>query len=324
MCELQARSGASERRSERRSERSERRKGRPSERERRTDKRNERGERRGQESGRTSSESTEFSSSSSSVDALKRRTSECRTYKIIMSKLDELNRLFVARRSPGAAGALAPGALGTASLATGALGTASLAPGARGTARGDSSVTVSDKVVGTDSPQHGARQKTETDHNRTIIVAAAAVDIPPTPRINVVTESVVRDERDSKPASEKGMPGRFHLDDPVRVSAPSIPDTGAKETSASERDSEPASEKGMPGRFHLDDPVRLYQQAKRLEARVTRRSSSDSPDSGRDSSSKGSSQGSGKGSRSPSLCALCRCYWLVARRYVAQLNPVRE
>ncbi|XP_063391318.1 uncharacterized protein LOC134676866 [Cydia fagiglandana] len=134
------------------------------------------------------------------------------------------------------------------------------------------------------------------EHNRTIIVAAAAVDIPPAPRVNVVTESVVRDERDSKPASEKGMPGRFHL----------------------------------------DDPVRLYQQAKRLEARVTRRSNSHSSDSGRDTNSKGSSQGSsqgsgkgssqgsGKGSRPPSLCALCRCYWLVARRYVAQLNPVRE
>ncbi|XP_048002409.1 serine/arginine repetitive matrix protein 2-like [Leguminivora glycinivorella] len=280
MCELQARSGApaSERRSERHSELSERRR-RPSE--RRGDKRNERSER--EESGRTSSETTEFSSSSSSVDAVKRRTSECRTYKIIMSKLDELNRLFVARRAAGAPGAPAPGAL--APKPPGAL--VPKLPAAR--AHDDSSVTVSDKVVGTESPKHTAR-KAEFEHNRTIIVAAAAVDIPPAQRLNcnVVTESVVRDERESGPASEKGMPGHFHL----------------------------------------DDPVRLYQQAKRLEARVTRNSSSDSPDSGRSSrgsshSGKGSSH-SGKGSRSPSLCALCRCYWLVARRYVAQLNPVRE
>ncbi|XP_049699932.2 uncharacterized protein LOC126055292 [Helicoverpa armigera] len=135
----------------------------------------------------------------------KHRTEECKTYKIIMNKLDELNRLFAARaRSPAAP-------------------PAPRAPPPRRAAPSSVSVSVSDKVVATEPERAALAARAGSGSARLsalrAVTHACALDIPPRDpplRYNVATESVL--QADSRVPSSAGDPRcGFDLDDPVHL-----------------------------------------------------------------------------------------------------------
>ncbi|XP_049882425.1 uncharacterized protein LOC126378276 [Pectinophora gossypiella] len=133
----------------------------------------------------------------------KHRTDECKTYKIIMTKLDELGRLFAARARAGAGAAAAGGGAGGTAVGAGGAApgrrpratTAPSAPAAPST-RSAGSVSVSDKLVSTETPPHRSHalarpSRRDCSTSRRIQLAAYAVTTecrgtgtPSTPRSN--------------------------------------------------------------------------------------------------------------------------------------------
>ncbi|CAH0688507.1 unnamed protein product [Chilo suppressalis] len=169
---------------------------------------------------RQTTDSSDMSSTSQSTRDPRRkdkhRTDECKTYKIIMNKLDELNRLFAARaRSPP--------------------------PQQRRLRRPDpetppsDSVSVSDKLVATEpmpscSPRNTHTSTVACDRARRLsalraVAAGPALDIAPAGKSraecpNVHTESVVKRESSDASSSSCCDPHHgFDLDNPVHLYA---------------------------------------------------------------------------------------------------------
>ncbi|KAG6464921.1 uncharacterized protein LOC115453436 isoform X2 [Manduca sexta] len=235
-------------------------------------------------------DSSDISSSSCSTRDQRRkdkhRAAECKTYKIIMNKLDELNRLFAARgRSPPTALSRSP------------------APAAcRRRAPSSCSVSVSDKLVSTEPIEKRPKQveratgggewaASRAGERRTVraVTHAYALDIAPQDltrnkeRRNVTTESIVERDSTGDECASSGCDARCGFD--------------------------------------LDDPVHLYAQAKRLQAMhaSTRRSKSAGYEASRGSRRDkrlGERLDKRAGSGESSLCALCRGYWRAVRRYI--------
>ncbi|XP_045508140.1 uncharacterized protein LOC123703968 [Colias croceus] len=205
LCERLAqpeRLAQSERERSERTEQTERGRERPTERER---------AKRPVRSGRSRvrSESSEVSSTSQSSHDHRRKekfsSDSCRTYKIIMTKLDELGRAFAARRQLSPANPLARRPPSSAS------------------------VSVCDKFVATDPDARVARSLSPTiqtvytsavsERRRLQTARGAALDIAPHNRNNVVIHRVVKSDCTSVCSATDLNHCGFDLDDPVHLYA---------------------------------------------------------------------------------------------------------
>ncbi|XP_072937630.1 uncharacterized protein [Epargyreus clarus] len=147
-----------------------------------------------------SSDTSDLSSSSSSQVRRKdkRRSESCKTYKIIMSKLDELNRLFAARRATSPAPARCP----------------SPCPSPPRRAVSSRSVSVCDKVVATEPLNRNV--------NRAVTPTVQTVLTPRDQRCSeyaasVDGRSVLRGQRSasSKERARSPLPHNYDLDNPI-------------------------------------------------------------------------------------------------------------
>ncbi|KAL0859360.1 hypothetical protein ABMA27_011152 [Loxostege sticticalis] len=250
---------------------------------------------------------SEISSSSRSTRDQRRkdkhRTDECKTYKIIMTKLDELNRLFVAR----ARGAPQP---------------------ARARPRADTtsaSVSVSDKLVATEpeprtktvmpvtqitTKRLEAKWKPEPSASRLVERAVGNESV----RSGALAER--RDERldehsrrSTRLATLRAVTNAHALDiapqDAVPKKTRESPNVVTESVVKCESSNDDSSSSVCDPHcgFDLDNPVHLYAQAKRLQAlhATTHRRARTAPGA--------------LGSRS--LCGACRGYWRSLRHYIA-------
>ncbi|XP_052757033.1 uncharacterized protein LOC128202082 [Galleria mellonella] len=234
--------------------------------------------------------STDISSSSRSTRDLRRKekrrvcsqccamsAEECKTYKIIMRKLDELNRLFVAR------------------------GSARPHPAYRPTAP---SVSVSDKVVATE-PEN----KKEVSISQKQMLECCGDTNPP----RLVERAVGSEQWSTDGRRSPRLPGlrtvtRAHALDIVPRDAVALNHSNIVADSSVvgyETSGDGSDGSGSDPRctFNVDDPVHLYTRAKRLQAMQA--SPRRAPPAG------------GERGRGPSLCALCRRSWRQLRRYLA-------
>ncbi|XP_060808708.1 uncharacterized protein LOC106140418 [Amyelois transitella] len=260
-----------------------------------------RGERRARsDTERTKTDSSDLSSSSCSTRDPRRkdknRAQECKTYKIIMSKLDELNRVFLSRRSP-------------------------LPSPARRRAPSTASVTVSNKLVATDdhrgSHDVSARQKVVTRRVETEARQLVERAVGETP-----SERNERAEQRSRLANLRAVNNAYALDIAPQDAVCKYPNIATESVVKRSSDEGSRSTLGDPRfGFPLDDPVQLYAQAKRLQAlhMSSRRARSSAPPStSRGGAGAGRGAGGGlSGSQGVSLCALCREYWRAVRGYFA-------
>ncbi|KAJ8706935.1 hypothetical protein PYW08_011069 [Mythimna loreyi] len=227
-------------------------------------------------------------SSSSTNQPVCAQTDKCKTYKIIMNKLDELNRLFAARaRSPPPAAPPPP----------------RRAPASSG------SVSVSDKLVATEPCVERARDL-HVAHNVVTTYGACgscgaglaapravpACALDAAPRHNVAHDRFTHSKNSVLQCESRAATGTSGGD----------PRCG----------------------FDLDDPVHLYSQAKRLQAMsaTTRRARSlepTAPRAERDERGERAERGEQRAARArerggePTLCSLCRGYWRSLTHYLA-------
>ncbi|XP_028179034.1 uncharacterized protein LOC114366372 [Ostrinia furnacalis] len=245
----------------------------------------------------------------------KHRTDECKTYKIIMTKLDELNRLFNARARSPAPRPLRPARPDTTS----------------------GSVSVSDKLVATEpeprvktvvpltqipTKHMEAKWKPESSASRLVERAVGSESV----RSGALGERSAtlgersatlgeRSRRCSRLATLRAVTNAPTLDIaphdalPRRTrESPNIVTESVVKCESSNEDSSSSVCDPHCG-FDLDNPVHLYAQAKRLQAlhATTHRRARSSDADGR---------GAGAGPRR-SLCGACRGYWRSLRHYLA-------
>ncbi|KAJ2939360.1 hypothetical protein O0L34_g13453 [Tuta absoluta] len=242
-----------------------------------------------------SQDSSEISSSSisSAKDKSrkdKHRTNECKTYKIIMNKLDDLNRMFATRNRAITARRKVPVRVSSAE-----------------------SVSVSDKLVSTEPPQrHGTRLPRNASRlvergvgcgrsNRSVITRLATIQAH---------------ELDISPA--EAVPRKKHTMRPGRINV-------ATESVIEEYESEADETQAQSPhcRFDLDNPVRLYQQSKRLTRPSKNRPRTLSLDR---EYSRAQANKSRDHTHHVSLCGRCQGYWRSLTALANQLfyGPVKR
>ncbi|XP_068622123.1 uncharacterized protein [Battus philenor] len=250
----------------------------------------------------------------------KHRTDECKTYKIIMNKLDELSQLFAARRPvpPLTLNSKQPGFLAARGISSG-------------------SVSVSDKIVATEPDIHTCITSrhlsptvqillTPRPTERTVDLQIQTKATGTTP-VNVDGGNELRQrERDMEKRREIGSTGfnrrlavtRAHF---LEIS----PLQGNRPNVATERVVQRDLSSGCETMhehltsFDLDDPVSLYAQAKRLQSLrpTTRRARSEERKvhgEGMFVGGVGFANRFAERLEQESLCARCRDYWRAFRQ----------
>ncbi|XP_045538504.1 uncharacterized protein LOC106708316 isoform X1 [Papilio machaon] len=269
----------------------------------------------------TSIESSNISSSSRSSRERhkdKHRTDECKTYKIIMNKLDELSRLFAARRP------MAPLTLSTKPMTLYRDGFSS------------GSVSVSDKIVATEPDLHTcitSRQLSPTvqilltprptERKVDLQIQTKATGTTPIPSGEQVRQKdrMLRGERrrEVRPCENRRLAvTRAHFLEiaPLQEKRPNV---ATERVVQRDLNSDCNTTRNQLTSFDLDDPLSFYAQAKRLQALYAepRRARSEDRElrNERTYDMRGFSVGGRFAERlgKESLCARCRVYWRAFR-----------
>ncbi|CAG4949195.1 unnamed protein product, partial [Parnassius apollo] len=271
----------------------------------------------------SSVESTDFSSSSRSARERrkdKHRTDECKTYKIIMNKLDELSRLFAARRP------VPPVSLGSKQPTF---------PAARVASSG--SVSVSDKFVATEPDLRACIKSRNLSPTVQILLTPRPTERKVGLQIqtqatgtNPITgeEGAEIRQRDINRTEGKrenegtGFNRRLAITRANFLEIAPSPRKRPNITTESvvQRGHSSESIRDRISSFDLEDPIRLYAQAKRLQAlhTTTRRARSEDRTMLNDRLGVGRLDGRfDERLKGDSLCARCRGYWRAFRHCFA-------
>ncbi|KAI5643650.1 hypothetical protein NE865_04241 [Phthorimaea operculella] len=276
-----------------------------------------------------SQDSSDISSSSisSTKDKLrkdKHRTNECKTYKIIMNKLDDLNRMFATRNRavPPRRRAFAPTRITSAG-----------------------SVSVCDKLVNTEPPEKHFNRPLKSLTSYATCADARPVFVTPRTPLSVthsisqkrppsLVERGVGTRRTSRAAITRLATTQAHeLDIAPSEATPRVmrkrtPRSGrcnvVTESVIEEYDSEDAdgSRAQSPHcKFDLDNPLHFYQQSKRLSPRKKQVRTQSDHESSRVHCNKSRDH-----THYVSLCGRCRGYWRNLTALASQLfyGPVKQ